>query len=92
MFVEGFRRFTNLKQSNPSLKTTIAVGGWNEGSAKFSSMASNPSKRANFINSAVNLLQTYGFDGLDIDWEYPTLREGAPGDKVRFICNKLCVD
>ena len=31
-------RFTGLKTANPSLKTLLAVGGWNEGATVFSDM------------------------------------------------------
>jgi len=31
---EGYRKFTDLKEHNKQLKTLIAVGGWNEGSAR----------------------------------------------------------
>ena len=33
---DGFGRFNALRTQNPSLKTLIAIGGWNEGSIKYS--------------------------------------------------------
>lgn len=32
----AFLRFTGLKQRNPNLKALVAIGGWNEGSEKYS--------------------------------------------------------
>jgi GH18 family chitinase len=32
----AFERFTGLKQQNPELKALLAIGGWNEGSTKYS--------------------------------------------------------
>ena len=45
-------------------------------------MAADPKKRTSFIKSTIDLLVKYKFDGLDIDWEYPTQRGGKPEDKV----------
>lgn len=77
------KRFNGLK-SGIGTKTLIAVGGWNEGSITFSQVCAEPSLRKNFVQSALNLVQTYGFDGFDLDWEYPARRGGSPGDKVCF--------
>ncbi|GIX71301.1 chitotriosidase-1 [Caerostris darwini] len=81
----AYKRFNGLKRKNPQLKTLIAIGGWNEGSPKYSRMARSASSRRTFINSCVQFLQKYGFDGLDLDWEYPALRGGVPEDKGNFV-------
>lgn len=71
-----------MKQNNTKLKTLLAIGGWNEGSSKYSTVAANATLRAIFVNSAIEWVQTYGFDGFDLDWEYPSQRGGATTDKV----------
>lgn len=81
----GFKKATSLKHKHPHLKVTLAIGGWNEGSAKYSEMAKDSKARASFANSARKFLQKYNFDGLDLDWEYPGKRGGAPEDKENFI-------
>ncbi|GFU30430.1 chitotriosidase-1 [Nephila pilipes] len=81
----AYERFTGLKKKNPNLKTLLAIGGWNEGSSKYSRMAKNPSSRKTFVDSCVTYLQRFGFDGLDLDWEYPATRGGIPEDKKNFI-------
>lgn len=75
--LDAYARFTNgLKEKNPSLKTIIAIGGWNEGSEKYSAMASSAATRETFADSVVEFLDKFNFDGLDIDWEYPSTRGG----------------
>ncbi|XP_064474372.1 chitotriosidase-1-like [Ornithodoros turicata] len=81
----AFKRFTGLKKQNPKLKTIIAIGGWNEGSIKYSNMAENPASRKTFVDSVVEFCKKYDFDGLDMDWEYPGSRGGKPEDKQNFV-------
>ncbi|KAL4713729.1 hypothetical protein ACJJTC_004260 [Scirpophaga incertulas] len=73
------RKFSGLKQKNPDLKTIIAVGGWGEGSKKYSVMAANKTLRANFINSALKIILDYDMCGMELDWEYPNSRDTVYG-------------
>jgi len=75
---------TQLKNANPRLKITLAVGGWNEGSKNYSEMAMSPSGRKSFVQSAVDYVSKYNFDGFDLDWEFPTQRGGNFQDKQNF--------
>ncbi|XP_049812473.1 chitinase-3-like protein 1 [Schistocerca nitens] len=79
----GYNRFNSLKSANT--KTLIAIGGWNEGSTTFSAVANDPTLRARFAQNAAAFVGKYGFDGLDVDWEYPANRGGAASDLVAFV-------
>jgi chitinase len=84
----NFSQLSQLKKSYPQLKTLISVGGWND-SGKFSDAALTDASRTAFADSVVAFIKLYGFNGVDIDWEYPvsgglSTNTSRPEDKTNF--------
>lgn len=75
----NFNQLQRLKEAHPHLQTLISIGGWAD-SEKFSDVALTPESRATFAQSVVDFVVRYGFDGADIDWEYPT--GGGESDNI----------
>ncbi|XP_022257375.1 oviduct-specific glycoprotein-like [Limulus polyphemus] len=81
----NYRKFVGLKKHNQDLKTMIAIGGWNEGSKRFSRLVRESSTREKFIHSVIRYLRQNRFDGLELDWEYPGSRDGSSnGDRKGY--------
>ena len=51
--------------------------GAGDGKTNFKSMAVTASGRLHFIQDVMNKVRQYGFDGVDVDWEYPTTSDGT---------------
>ena len=83
---ERLRSIAALKQLSPDLKVCLSVGGW--GSGNFSEMAASDSLRMAFAADCARVVEEYGLDGIDIDWEYPTQNSAgissSPDDTKNF--------
>ncbi|MFD5465058.1 glycosyl hydrolase family 18 protein [Kitasatospora sp. NPDC127059] len=72
-----FNLLNTYKKKHPAVKTLISVGGW-AGTRSFYAMATNADGSVNqvgidaFADSVTAFLDRYGFNGVDIDYEYPT--------------------
>lgn len=68
-----------------NLKTMVAIGGWNEGSARFSPLVADAERRKELVRNVIKFLRQNHFDGLDLDWEYPAFRDGGkPRDRENY--------
>ena len=73
-----------LRNSKPTLKLLIAIGGWTDSRTnKYSTLLASPTKRAKFVTEVVKFINDYGFDGLDLDYEYPNY-DGVHTDRAGF--------
>ena len=67
---ERLKQIVALKKQSPELKVLLSIGGW--GSGRFSEMAADENNRLSFAKDCQRVVQEFGLDGIDIDWEYPT--------------------
>ena len=54
------------------IKTMVSVGGWNQGdTSALVTVSADPDLTAAFVANTLDLLDDYGLDGVDLDWEFP---------------------
>lgn len=86
--LKKFAGLRELKQKHPTVKTLVSIGGWTD-SGPFSDAALTSESRAKFATSCADFVTKHGFDGVDIDWEYPggggmDKTKGRPEDTKNF--------
>lgn len=76
---QSLRQIVALKEKYPKLKIMVSIGGWG-GCAPCSDLFASEKHRQTFAKTTVEFFKKYNVDGIDLDWEYPTI-EGYPGHK-----------
>jgi chitinase len=72
--LSGFTFYPELLQAAHlnGVGVVISVGGYDvTRTPRFAQVAADPAARARFVNAVRDFCVTYGYDGVDIDWEYP---------------------
>ncbi|XP_076235082.1 chitinase-3-like protein 1 [Calliopsis andreniformis] len=82
---QDLSQFTSFIKRHNGVKPVLSIGGASEGSKKFSEVVSNQSTRERFVRNVVAFLEKYHFEGLDVDWEYPSQNGGRKSDKRNFV-------
>lgn len=75
-----------MRKANPTMKSLVSVGGWNfndcninsfgQGTGTceiFSTIAKDVDKTKKFAANIIEFCRKWGFDGFDLDWEYPVV-------------------
>ncbi|KAK2803673.1 hypothetical protein FQN50_006889 [Emmonsiellopsis sp. PD_5] len=91
--VSLFDEVAALKIVKPSLQIYVSLGGWTFSDNNtitqplFGNIARSASNRQKFADNVLSFLNQYGFDGVDIDWEYPGApdRGGKEDDTKNFV-------
>lgn len=73
------QKMVAMKKQNPALKVLLSLGGWG-GCEPCSDVFSTARGRKEFAQSVKELNTFFKADGIDLDWEYPTV-PGYPGHK-----------
>lgn len=68
------------RSKHPSLKVIVSIGGWGT-HKEFDAITRDLEKQSNFVNSVIDIVQKFDFDGVDIDWEFPSY----PEEGARFL-------
>ena len=83
---ETAANIARLKNDNSELKFLLSIGGW--GAGGFSTMCKTPEGIAAFTASCMEKAGAMKLDGIDVDWEYPTIGSAgidyAPEDRENF--------
>lgn len=72
MLPEGFLEPGLTRKAHAAdCQVVLSIGGGGLGSKDFDKLAADPKARWRFAEACAAICNEYGYDGVDIDWEYP---------------------
>ncbi|KAK6621432.1 hypothetical protein RUM44_001239 [Polyplax serrata] len=89
--IGNYKAVTALKKRFPGLNVLLSVGGRadTEGNQdKYLTLLRDADHRAAFVKSAKSLIEQYGFDGIDLAWQFPLIRI-KPRNKLSSVWHKI---
>jgi chitinase len=82
---ETFAALRELRAKHPGLKLIVSIGGW-DAAPQYSDIALTGRSRSRFAASCIQaFLVGQGFDGIDLDWEFPVhggMNRSRPQDRL----------
>lgn len=80
-----FAALRELRKEHPALRLIVSIGGW-DAAPQYSDIALTSRSRGRFAASCVQtFLVEQGFDGIDLDWEFPVhggMNRSRPQDRA----------
>jgi chitinase len=80
-----FAALRQLRKEHPGLRLIVSIGGW-DAAPQYSDIALTGRSRSRFAGSCVEtFLAGEGFDGVDLDWEFPVhggMNRSRPQDRA----------
>lgn len=91
-YPEKLKALADLKKENPELKVILGLNDYRR--PGFCEMTGDKKKRKAYVKSVKEVIKTYNLDGVDLDWEFPTIEGGghtaSPEDDRNYV--KLAKD
>ena len=80
-----FAALRALRKGHPALRLIVSIGGW-DAAPQYSDIALSDRSRGRFAASCIQaFLVAQGFDGIDLDWEFPEhggMNRSRPQDRA----------
>ncbi|XP_017784767.1 PREDICTED: chitinase-like protein Idgf4 isoform X2 [Nicrophorus vespilloides] len=88
---DNYRKITELKRRFPTVRILLSVGNGDDdqNTEKYLTLLESVEHRLAFVKSAQTLVKSFGFDGIDLAWQFPTNKPKKIRGKISSFFNNL---